>query len=108
MKDINLHSKITELRERQGLTQLELSQKIGVTETTIANWENDRSGLECIDRVIKLCKALDCEADQLIEYVQKSSNSSALEEAMELSKITEISTNENQSSLKIVESRKKL
>ncbi|MCU0569243.1 MAG: helix-turn-helix domain-containing protein [Oculatellaceae cyanobacterium Prado106] len=61
-------SKIAGLRERAGLTQRELSQVIGVTETTIANWERGRSGLEWIDRLIKLCKTLDCELTDLIDY----------------------------------------
>jgi len=62
--------KIAQLREKAGLTQLELSRRIGVTETTIQNWEKGRAGMEQIERVIKLCKALDCELEDLIEYAQ--------------------------------------
>lgn len=61
-------SKISDLRDRAGLTQLELSQKIGVTETTIQNWEKGRAGLEQIVRVIKLCEALSCKPEDLLEY----------------------------------------
>jgi transcriptional regulator with XRE-family HTH domain len=66
--DMTLVSKIAPLREAAGITQRELSQIVGVTETTIANWERGRSGLEWIDRLIKLCQALNCELDDLIEY----------------------------------------
>jgi transcriptional regulator with XRE-family HTH domain len=59
--------KITELRERKRLTQKQLSEKIGVTETTIANWERGRSGLDWIERLIRVCKALNCNLEDLVE-----------------------------------------
>jgi transcriptional regulator with XRE-family HTH domain len=62
------NSKIAELRDQAGLTQRELALLLGVTETTVANWERGRSGLEWIDRVIRLCKALNCNLEDLIEY----------------------------------------
>jgi putative transcriptional regulator len=62
-------SKIAELREKVGLTQRELALKVGVTETTIRNYEKGRSVLEWIERVIRLCEALDCEPEQLIDYL---------------------------------------
>lgn len=65
---MQLISNISTLREHAGLTQRELALMVGVTETTIANWERGRSGLEWIDRLIKLCKALDCSLDDLIDY----------------------------------------
>lgn len=60
--------KIAELRDRVGLTQLELSQKVGVTENTIANWEKGRSGLDWIEKLIRLCRTLDCSLEDLVEY----------------------------------------
>lgn len=65
---MTLISNISTLRERSGLTQRELALIVGVTETTIANWERGRSGLEWIDRLIKLCQALDCSLEDLIDY----------------------------------------
>ena len=59
--------KIAELRDQANLTQLELSKLVRVTETTIANWEKGRSGLEWIERLIRLCKALNCQPEDLIE-----------------------------------------
>lgn len=62
-------SNIAELRRSLKLTQLELSQKVGVTETTIANWEKNRGGgLELIERFVRLCEALQCRAQDLISY----------------------------------------
>jgi len=62
-------SRIQILREKTRLTQHELAELLGVTEHTVANWENGRNSLEWIDRVIKLCKIFQCPPDQLVEYV---------------------------------------
>lgn len=62
-------SRIAQLREQAGLTQLELSQLLDVTENTVANWEKGRSSLEWIERVIKLCRLFNCIPEDLIEYV---------------------------------------
>lgn len=68
IQTVSLKSNIGKLRNQSNLTQLELSQIVGVTETTIANWEKGRSGLVWIDRVLKMCRALDCTLDELISY----------------------------------------
>ncbi|MEL7243269.1 MAG: helix-turn-helix transcriptional regulator [Cyanobacteria bacterium J06643_5] len=59
--------RIAILREKAGLTQLELSRLVGVTESTIQNWESGRTGTEHIQRIIKFCKALNCKVEDLIE-----------------------------------------
>lgn len=61
---------IAALRQNAGLTQLELAQLVGVTESTISNWEKGRNGLEWFERVAKLCKALNCSPDELIDYIE--------------------------------------
>jgi putative transcriptional regulator len=40
-------SNVGKLRKDRGITQRELADLVGVTETTIRNWERDRSALEC-------------------------------------------------------------
>jgi transcriptional regulator with XRE-family HTH domain len=69
--------RIAFLREKAGLTQLELSRLVGVTESTIQNWESGRTGTDHIERIIKFCKALDCRVEDLIEYISESHEESA-------------------------------
>ena len=67
--DWEYRPRIASLREGKQLTQLELAQQVGVTETTIANWEKGRSGVEWLDRLIRLCAALECTPEDLLSYV---------------------------------------
>lgn len=64
----SMTSNIGALREEMGLTQRDVALALGVTETTVANWERGRSGLEWIDRLIRLCQILDCQLEDLIIY----------------------------------------
>lgn len=61
-------SKVAELRDKAGLTQRQLADLVGVTESTIRNLERNRNGVDQIERVVKLCDALNCNAKDLIEY----------------------------------------
>jgi putative transcriptional regulator len=62
--------KIKELREKRGLSQRRLAQALDLTENTIANWENGRTGLDWFERVAKLCEILDCSPNELFGYVK--------------------------------------
>lgn len=65
-------SRVAELRKKLDLTQRELADLVGVTETTIRNWENNRSGVEWFERIAKLCGALQCNPKDLFNYVEAS------------------------------------
>ncbi len=58
-------SNVAGLRKRLNLTQRELADRVGVTETTVRNWENNRSGIEWFQRVALLCQALECTPEDL-------------------------------------------
>ncbi|MEO0533288.1 MAG: helix-turn-helix transcriptional regulator [Cyanobacteria bacterium P01_A01_bin.123] len=62
-------SHVAELRKQCDLTQRELADLVGVTETTVRNWENNRSGVEWFVRVAKLCEALKCSPNDLVKFV---------------------------------------
>ncbi len=60
-------SRLADLREKAGLTQKALAERVGVSEGTIANWENDRGGLDkMIAQTHGLCEALKCSLEDLI------------------------------------------
>jgi transcriptional regulator with XRE-family HTH domain len=61
-------SKVAELRTRKGLTQRQLADCVGVTESTVRNWERNRNGVEWFERVAKLCESLDCTPNDLFGY----------------------------------------
>ncbi|HYW21396.1 MAG TPA: helix-turn-helix transcriptional regulator [Nodularia sp. (in: cyanobacteria)] len=71
--------RIALLREKAGLTQLELSRLVGVTESTIQNWESGRTGTDHIERIIRFCKALNCQVQELIEDMSESSETPVAE-----------------------------
>lgn len=58
---------IGKLRKEAGLTQRELANSVGVTESTIANWEQGRNAKLWFERVAKLCQDLHCTPDELIK-----------------------------------------
>ena len=62
-------SNISVLRKRQDLTQRQLAEQVGVTESTVRNWERDRNGVEWFERVANLCEALGCSPRDLVRYV---------------------------------------
>ncbi|NJL38909.1 MAG: helix-turn-helix transcriptional regulator [Leptolyngbyaceae cyanobacterium RM2_2_4] len=62
-------SRIATLRDKTGLTQAQLAVLVGVTTNTIQNWESGKSGVDQIEKFLKLCEVLGCDLQQLIEYV---------------------------------------
>jgi DNA-binding XRE family transcriptional regulator len=60
--------KIAELRAKAGLTQLELAIAIGVDPSSIRNIEKGRAGVDQIVRIIKLCRALECSVEDLLNF----------------------------------------
>ncbi|MFK8185272.1 MAG: helix-turn-helix transcriptional regulator [Phormidesmis sp.] len=62
-------SKISDLRERAGITQVQLAALIGVTPNTIQNWEKP-NGLKQLERYLKMAALFGCQVEELVEYVQ--------------------------------------
>ncbi|WDD36076.1 helix-turn-helix transcriptional regulator (plasmid) [Nostoc sp. UHCC 0926] len=61
-------SKLASLREKAGLTQVQLAVLVGVTPNTIQNWEKD-NGLDQLERYLKLAELFGCNVSDLVEYV---------------------------------------
>lgn len=69
-KEKKLASNVAELRKQAGLTQKQLAELTGTTVVTVANWENNRTGVDQLLRVAKLCKALKCSPDDLVNEIE--------------------------------------
>jgi len=61
---MNQDKPIARMREKMGLTQVELSQLVGVSENTIANWEKGGAS-KWIRHLGRLCKILNCGLEDL-------------------------------------------
>lgn len=59
------HNKLVEMRERAGLTQQQLADKLGVTQQTIWYYENGRREIKS-SVLIEMSKALDCTVSELL------------------------------------------
>ena len=60
-----LSKRIYELRLSFGWTQVQLSQKLGVTKQTVSNWENDNIQ-PSIDMLVKISKTFNVSTDYLL------------------------------------------
>lgn len=62
MRQIN---RISTIRKQRGLTQLELAQRIGVTQSTVSEWESGAK-FPRVTNLQAMAQALDCTADDLL------------------------------------------
>ena len=60
-------SRLAEVRRSKGLTQRQLADIVGVDSSTIRNWERDRAGGVAFARLAKICRALECSPDELVD-----------------------------------------
>ncbi|MDW7773504.1 MAG: helix-turn-helix transcriptional regulator [Desulfobulbaceae bacterium] len=60
-------AQVKKIREQKGLTQLYLSEVVGVTTDTISRWENRRYPSIKLENATKLAQALEVSIDELLE-----------------------------------------
>ncbi len=63
---------IAELRKEQGMTQLELAEKMGVTDKAVSKWERDLSCPD-INSLPNLAAVLDVSVDELMQTKKETS-----------------------------------
>lgn len=63
---------IAELRKGQGMTQLELAEKIGVTDKAVSKWERDLSCPD-INSLPHLAELLGVSVDELMQFKKEAS-----------------------------------
>ncbi len=61
-----LGDRIKELRTAQGISQVELSHRLGVSKQSVSNWENDNIA-PSIEVLKKIASYFHCSADYLLE-----------------------------------------
>lgn len=66
-----LGSMIAELRKQHGMTQLELAEKMGVTDKAVSKWERDLSCPD-INSLPKLAETLGVSVEELMQLKQEA------------------------------------
>lgn len=62
-------SKVSELRKAQGLTQQQLATELGVSLSTVRNWETGRQAVDTFVKIDRLCGALNAKPSDLYDSV---------------------------------------
>ena len=57
--------KLMQLRKKQGLSQEELAEKLGVSRQSVSKWESNNTYPET-DKIVQICNIFDCSMDDLI------------------------------------------
>ena len=85
-----LGTMIAELRKQQGMTQLELAEKMGVTDKAVSKWERDLSCPD-INSIPTLAEVLGVSVDELMQSKKEVDVAEAEEPAAApVSKVAEI------------------
>ena len=58
--------KIKEIREKLNLSQDELAKRVGVSQSSVAKWENCDNNPRC-DTLVKVAFVLGCTVDELLK-----------------------------------------
>ena len=81
-----LGTMIAELRKQHGMTQLELAEKMGVTDKAVSKWERDLSCPD-INSIPNLAEILGVSVEELMQIKKEAAEE---EETPKVSKIAEI------------------
>ncbi len=71
MKKKTLGMMIASLRKENGMTQLELAEKMGVTDKAVSKWERDLSCPD-VNSIPKLAEVFDISVDELMQIKAES------------------------------------
>ena len=74
---------ILSLRKEKGWTQLELAEKLNVTDKAVSKWERDLSCPD-INTISKLANILDVSVDELLQAKKKENSNTKLKDLINL------------------------
>ena len=83
MKKQTLGMMISSLRKEKGMTQLDLAQKMGVTDKAVSKWERDLSFPD-ITSIPKLAEIFDISVDELMQIKTESNTQNKTNEVIEV------------------------
>lgn len=84
IKKQTLGMMISSLRKEKGMTQLELAEKMGVTDKAVSKWERDLS-FPNINSIPKLAETLDVSVDDLMQVKAESKENMSKNKAIQRS-----------------------
>ena len=70
MEKQTIGSMIAELRKKQGMTQAELAEKLGITDKAVSKWERDLSFPD-VNSIPKLAEIFNVTVDELMQVKSK-------------------------------------
>ncbi len=76
---MNFGERLKKIRKNKGFTQEELAEKVGISRSNIANYENNKN-MPSVDILVKLSNALDVFIDYIIGYTSIENPKKELEE----------------------------
>lgn len=94
--------RVRTLRKERELTQLQLAEYVGVTQTAVAAWESGKREVPKGDNLLKLAEALGFEAGELMATTQKSAKE-AIEEVHLLAAFRALTKERQLIAIKLVE-----
>lgn len=75
---MSLGQRICQYRTRQGMSQLELAERLEVSRQSISKWETDASVPE-LEKLVKMCEVFEVTLDELVRGEQPSEPQPAAE-----------------------------
>ena len=83
MKKQSFGAMIAAMRKEQGMTQLELAEKMGVTDKAVSKWERDLSFPD-VDSIPRLAEIFDVTVDELMQVKSDSKENGKVKRISEI------------------------
>jgi transcriptional regulator with XRE-family HTH domain len=94
---------LSEQRRQQGFTQIQLAEKIGITQTLLSDYETGRVRLNA-DMIIRISQTLEISADTLLGISSsKTHSSTSLKLAQRMRKIEQLPQYDQKALLKTID-----
>ena len=79
MDQVKIGKFIAECRKKENLTQMQLAEKLGITDRAISKWENGNSTPD-LEKIVKLAEIFNVSLDELIKNEEKETTVATMPE----------------------------